>query len=382
MDSGMWHMLGKIDFMHSPHKWLPTMLSCGWHGSALSTGFIPRLRLCWRPWGLEINLGGSPMYLRKSNICPHQLDVQEANFSIPQFHRVRNHFFGYWIAHGIFALDLWDVVIEVLSSTNNTARPGRLAQGNLCKTGDHSSNKTKTKTQTEKSKREVEQVSIVDYVPTNTQSSEGESHAHCWRQGSCHQDVYQRTKSNTETRVQNPQSCAWLVVQQNQLGTEDPNQICGHQKPTRWHGFTRDEWNHLLRLFSIMSFSMFSCSHFSNFLSDPIGMQSAVSKRGQEATSSEGSTMAKPKALWFQRRRDPSTWCDAVRGARGKIPRRIWDTRSTRWMPTKDKAVKLVQGNLYGPPKAQKSRVLKWGERKCSTFRFLWYKETCTGSDP
>ena len=38
--------------------------------------------------------------------------------------------------------------------------------------------------------------------------------------------------------------------------------------------FTRDEWNHLLCLFNIMSFSMFSCSHFSNFLSDLIGKQS------------------------------------------------------------------------------------------------------------
>ena len=59
--------------------------------------------------------------------------------------------------------------------------------------------------------------------------------------------------------------------------------------------FTRDEWNHLLRLFNIMNFSMISCSHFNNFLSDPIGKQSTMSKRGQEATSSEGSPMAKPK---------------------------------------------------------------------------------------
>ena len=58
---------------------------------------------------------------------------------------------------------------------------------------------------------------------------------------------------------------------------------------------SRDEWNHLLRMFKIMSFSMFSCGHFSNFISDPIGKQSAMSKRGQEATSSEGSQMAKPK---------------------------------------------------------------------------------------
>ena len=40
---------------------------------------------------------------------------------------------------------------------------------------------------------------------------------------------------------------------------------------------------------------MFLCSHFSNFLSDPIGQQSAMSKRGEETTSSEDSPMAKPR---------------------------------------------------------------------------------------
>ena len=33
---------------------------------------------------------------------------------------------------GILALDLWDVVIEVLRSTNDTARQSKLAKGNLC----------------------------------------------------------------------------------------------------------------------------------------------------------------------------------------------------------------------------------------------------------
>ena len=60
---------------------------------------------------------------------------------------------------------------------------------------------------------------------------------------------------------------------------------------------SRDEWNHLLRLFNITSFSTFSCSLFSSFLSDPIGKQSAMSKSDQEATSSEGSPMAKPKLM-------------------------------------------------------------------------------------
>ena len=40
------------------------------------------------------------MYLWKPNICPHQLDVQEANVSIPQFYRNSNHFVGCWIANG------------------------------------------------------------------------------------------------------------------------------------------------------------------------------------------------------------------------------------------------------------------------------------------
>ena len=44
MDSGMWQTNGKIDFIHSSHKRLPTMLSCGQHCTALSIGFISRLR--------------------------------------------------------------------------------------------------------------------------------------------------------------------------------------------------------------------------------------------------------------------------------------------------------------------------------------------------
>ena len=37
---------------------------------------------------------GCPLYIRKPNICPHQLDVQEADISIPQFYRIRYHVFG------------------------------------------------------------------------------------------------------------------------------------------------------------------------------------------------------------------------------------------------------------------------------------------------
>ena len=185
-DSGLRQTIGNIEFIHSSHKWLPTMLSCGQHGSALSTGwFVPRLRLCWRPRGLKVNFRKSLMYLLKPHICPHQLDVQETNVSIPQFHKIWKS--SRWILYcewmDFVLSTLWDAVIEVLRLTNNTERTIRLAPVNWCGTGDHSTNKTKIKT------------------PTKNGN----------------------------------QSCARLVVRQNHFRSKDPNQVCWHQKPTRWH---------------------------------------------------------------------------------------------------------------------------------------------------
>ena len=61
--------------------------------------------------------------------------------------------------------------------------------------------------------------------------------------------------------------------------------------------FSRDEWNHLLFQFNIMNFPTYSGSHFKSFLSQArerlvIG---AMSKRGQDTTSSDGSPVAKAR---------------------------------------------------------------------------------------
>ena len=140
---------------------------------------------------------------------------------------------------GLLALHLCDMVIEVLRSTKNTARQGRLAQGDLRGTADHSISKNKNRTPTEKWKREVDKLSNVVYVHTNNHSSKASLLYIFWRQSGCHQDDDERNESNTETRVQNPHSCAWLVVRQNKLGPKDPNQICWHQKSTCWHANQR-----------------------------------------------------------------------------------------------------------------------------------------------
>ena len=71
------------------------------------------------------------VYFRKSNIRSHNLGVQEANVSVSQFHRIGSCFFGAGLrGDGIPALDLWDVVVDVLHSSNNKKSSTQEASGN------------------------------------------------------------------------------------------------------------------------------------------------------------------------------------------------------------------------------------------------------------
>ena len=227
MDKSLCPASGSFDFTHSPHKWLPTIVSCGKHGSALSTGFNPRLRFCWRPRRLKINLRGNLMYFRKPDIRSHQLDVQETNVSsVIRFYRVRNYWVECWFDNGR-ATCSWHVglgdrsvaFIKEYRITNPLSSKKLLA-------------KSQIQTQT---KRETEMLINCRMWTTSPQTHIllKASLVHLWRQWSSDQKDHLRQKSNDETRVKNSQSCAWLVIWQNQLGPQDPNQICWHQQPTR-----------------------------------------------------------------------------------------------------------------------------------------------------
>ena len=89
-----------FDFLDSLHKRFPATLSCGKHGMALQTRFVPTLRFCWRPWGLKIHLRWCLVYFWKQNICPSELDVRETNCCLAQFHRFWNYFSGLWTTYG------------------------------------------------------------------------------------------------------------------------------------------------------------------------------------------------------------------------------------------------------------------------------------------
>ena len=105
MNSSMWQTIGTNNFLHSFHsfhKWLPPTLSCGKCGSTMSIWTISRFRLCKRSWRLYINIKRSFVHFWESYICTEQLDVQEANDSVYQLHRIRDHIVGCWFAYGWF----------------------------------------------------------------------------------------------------------------------------------------------------------------------------------------------------------------------------------------------------------------------------------------
>ena len=68
------------------------------------------------------------MYLRKSNICSHKLNAQEPNISSTEPEVILLD--AGLRMDGLPALDLWDVVIEVLHSSKNTKTPTRQTAGN------------------------------------------------------------------------------------------------------------------------------------------------------------------------------------------------------------------------------------------------------------
>ena len=148
-----------------------------------------------------------------------------------------------------------------------------------------------------KGNRDVDKLSHVDHVTTIAHSSQGESQLYMfkitklWWRWSLWEEVRQwdTFQELTEFRWQ---GCLtepiWTPRSKSFMLTPKTNS----QDMLTTGNFTRDEWNHLHRLFHILNCPVFSCSRLSKFLSDPIRKQCAMSKRVQEGNLKEGSAVA------------------------------------------------------------------------------------------
>ena len=115
---------------------------------------------------------------------------------------------------GIPALDLWDVVIEVLHSSNNVPPTQKIPTPKSKFRGAAGSCVRDTVQNIKLRKegdRNVDQLSKPGQVTTNAYSSQCDAQLYIFEERSCDQDDHQKTKSD-ESRVQNPQSRVSLVV--------------------------------------------------------------------------------------------------------------------------------------------------------------------------
>ena len=147
---------------------------------------------------------------------------------------------------GLLALDLWDVVIEVLHSSQNIQQSPR----NRGEEVNHQPPRHRVTVRREKPSHFEAQLYIFeDNEAVIKMTIEGRSPT-------------VRHMSQTH-RV----ALDWLFDRINldpkiQIKHVDTKKKQLADMLTKGN-FTRDEWNYLLRLFNVMSFSMFCCSHFS-----------------------------------------------------------------------------------------------------------------------
>ena len=121
MDKSMWQTLRSLDFLHSSHKWPLTNVVMWVIQLNIADWVCSKTQILLETWKIQNQLQVQSWVFRKLNICSSQLDVQEANISVSQFHRVRDKchwMLGLWM-DGPPALDLSDAVIEVLQSSDS-----------------------------------------------------------------------------------------------------------------------------------------------------------------------------------------------------------------------------------------------------------------------
>ena len=190
------------------------------------------------------------------------------------------------------ALDLWDVVIEVLRSTNSAKTPTHRASGNRCETGNHSRNTPKPK---QKGNRDVEQLSHVwphshthillnaslscTSLETKKQWSKWSSKAEVQRWDTCQERSELRLIGYLIESIWTPRSKSNMLTPKS-------------NSPTCWPKVVLHVMNGII---FFDCWTSWICQCFPAAIEVQNRKQSVMSKRAQESTSKEGSAVAKPR---------------------------------------------------------------------------------------
>ena len=179
----------------------------------------------------------------------------------------------------------------MLHSTNNNVQPKRTS---CQETGANSFSKSKA--QKIKRRQKIDQLSDVDYVPTNTHSSHNESQMYIFEDNEAVIKMIMAGRSPTMRHVSKPTESLLIGFLTESIWNPKPktnmltpkNQLADILTKI---GLSRGEWNQFLCLFSILRISRGSFVANLAFFFD----NSDMSKRGQKTTLNEGLPTAKAR---------------------------------------------------------------------------------------
>ena len=216
IDSGMWQTTSKANFLGSSNE----SLSSNWHvgytaqhcrlGLFQDSDFAGDLEGSKSTSGGVLCIFGSRTFVPVSWMCKKQTSVSHISTEseiIALDAELR--------MDGLFALDLWDIVIEVLRT---------IFKGDNQPILSCSRKLEARSTQAYWQQGNWGSFWFWNQEPNWQKKAEDWSNIWCGQRAHQHaffpflwKSVVQRTKPNNETCVQNPQSCSWLVVRQNQF---------------------------------------------------------------------------------------------------------------------------------------------------------------------
>ena len=277
LDQGMWQTSSTFDLLHSFHKWLQTALSCWKQSTTMQIGTVSRLRFCRRSWRFEIDFRWNVVYFWQSLVCSKKLGCVRKR---RQFHTVQRNLRLFLLMQvyewTVFpALDLWDLVIDVLHSKSNQTHRNQLARETRCITKrPRCARVPRPRHQLLKKTTNYQKSILFPHF------SSGRPFVHLWGQRGCDKEDCQKEKSYNETCFQDPQSCSWLVVRVSLDWTPRSKSNMSTPKTnsqTFWPKGTSHVMNGIIFSFSLLNISIFSSSSCSQ----------AMSKRMQEGNGKE-----------------------------------------------------------------------------------------------
>ena len=188
------------------------------------------------------------MYFWKSNICTNKLDVQEKQPSVSHSStesEITSLDTGLRL-DGLPALELWDLIVSVFGNvslvSDNPVRPERDVRKH------------------HKPHKKIDVIKDIDAVPSNVQSARQEALLYVFEDNEAVIKMIIKGRSPTMRHVSRTHRVAldWLFDRINLDSKIQIKYIDTKNQLADWPNqgsFTRDEWNHLLRLFNIMNLS-------------------------------------------------------------------------------------------------------------------------------